>query len=342
MEQETKSQNLKKLQLKDYFEMLKKGWTGFSLAIILGVIAYGIKRFAGSPLADSLLIGMLMGIVIKFIIGKDEELEPGFKLAPIIFIPIGIIFYGAINLDFVQFAGIKPGLLVLLLVIVLVYFASILFLGKLLKQKNKISYLTATGSAICGASAIAITSPAVDAEPDDASISLISVFIIASLGLFILFPFISNLLNLTNETFSLLSAMTLQFTGFVKAATGGFSPELAGFALSIKAARYLGLLIAIPLFSSFIKKKFHVPWFLWAFLLAGLLFSFVKPLAEILNPSFKLLLGIFWSTAMAGIGLNADLKYLLSNDGIKAMVMAFAGFILAIIAFFIGISLISI
>ena len=43
--------------------------------------------------------------------------------------------------------------------------------------------------------------------------------------------------------------------------------------------------------------------------------------------------------AMAAIGLNADIKKLLSNNGTKALIMAFGGFFAAIAAFFIGLSI---
>ena len=46
------------------------------------------------------------------------------------------------------------GLLMLAALIVFVYFTTILILGRLLGQSDRISYLTAAGSAICGASAI--------------------------------------------------------------------------------------------------------------------------------------------------------------------------------------------
>lgn len=285
---------------------------------------------------------MVIGIIIRARVGYNKKLIPGFILTPLIFIPIGIIFYGAVNLNFVKFAEINIGLMVLLLVIMLVYFGVILFLGRLLKQKKQITYLVATGSAICGALAIAITAPAVDAEPDDVSISLISVFIAAAFGLFILLPFIAGLLGLNNQIYALLSAMTLQFTGFVKAATGSFVKEISTLALSVKAARYLGLLITIPLFASLTKKKFYIPWFLWAFLGAGFLFSYIPAIAKPLTLIFKPTLDILWSIAMAAIGLNADIRVLLSDNGVKSLFMAFGGFIVAVLVFLLGIKFIGI
>ncbi|MFH1233306.1 MAG: putative sulfate exporter family transporter [Patescibacteria group bacterium] len=323
-----------------YLILFKNGWLGLLLVCLVGVISYLIQKVIKSPLLDPLFIALLLGIIIKLVIGEKKRLAPGFVLAPLIFIPIGVILYGAVNLNFVKFAQINIAFIILLAIVMLVYIGVILLLGKLLKQRKQITYLTATGSVVCGASAIAITTPAVEAEPDDVSISLISVFIVAVFGLFILFPFLTSLLGLSDKIYALLSAMTLQFTGFVKAATGNLSKELVALAISVKAARYLGLFIAIPFFASLTKKKFYIPWFLWLFLAAGFVFSFAPAIAKPLTPIFKPVLDVLWAIAMAAIGLNADIKALLSDNGLKALLMAFIGFIAAILVFILGILII--
>src|SRR3989339_229125 len=285
---------------------IKKTWPGLLLAIIIGSLSYQLKSAIGSPLLDPLLIALIIGIIIRSIIGNNSRLIPGFNFASIIF----------------------------------VYFMIILLLGKILKQKKQITYLTATGSAICGASAITITSRGVNADPDDISISLLSVFITAIFGLFILFPFLANFFNMTDQVYALFAGSILQFSGFVKAAAGGLDQEFLNLATSIKTFRYLGLLIALPLFASLIRKKIYFPWFLWAFLGAGLLFSFAPVVAKIFTPSFEVIQVLFWSIAMAAIGLNANIQALLSDNGVKALLMSFVGFFAAIVTFLLGISII--
>ena len=324
-----------------YFTLFKTGWLGLLLACAVGFISYFLKELIKSPLVDSLLVAMILGIIIRTAISNNKKLIPGFVLAPLVFIPIGVIFYGAVNLNFVKIAQIDAKFIILLLAIILVYIGVILGLGKFLKQRKQVTYLVATGSAICGASAIAITAPTVEADPDDVSTSLISVFVVASFGLFILLPFLNSLLGMSEQIFALFSGMTLQFTGFVKVAAGELTKEMSSLALSVKAARYIGLLFVIPYFASLIKKKIHIPWFLWAFLGTGLLFSFLpKMIINSLMPILKPTLDILWAMAMAGIGLNADIKALISDNGLKALLMAFCGFIAAVLTFFIGIAVI--
>jgi uncharacterized integral membrane protein (TIGR00698 family) len=332
---------------------MKEGWAGLLLAILIGAVGYGIRIVTKAPIVDPLLVAMIIGIIIRTTMRDSKKLQLGFTFAPAIFIPLGIVFYAANNLNFVKFAKVEISMIALLIVIIVVYFAVILLLGKLLGQRKQITYLTATGSGICGASAIAITAPTVEAEPDDISISLLSVVLAAFVGLFIIFPFIATLFGVTGKIYCLLSGTVLQFTGFVKAAVGNIpylrtelpEKELVSLALSIKAVRYLGLLIAIPLFASLIRRRFYVPWILLAFLGAGLLGTWIYSANEIfyantVAPLIKPIYDISWSIAMAAVGLNADVKKLLSNNGTKAVVMAFAGFFAATATFFIGLYII--
>lgn len=322
---------------------------GVAISVLLGLLSYAIKKWINSPIADPLLIALFLGITCRMFIRNREEIKAGVSLSPAIFLPVGIIFYGANNLNFAILTEINASMLVLLFIIMGVYIGSILFLGKILGQKKQITYLTAAGSSICGASAIAVTSPAIDADPDDISISLLSVAVTAFVGFSLVLPFLIALFDLPFITKSFLSGSILQFTGLVKVAdrfmpyfkSGDGSQEAASIAISIKAVRYLGLIVVIPLFASMIKKKFFIPWFLWAFLAAGLCgtWLYVNNCAlysSALVPLIKPVHVVSWTIAMAAIGLNADIHNLFSNNGSKAILMAFTGFLAASITFFIG------
>lgn len=324
-------------------------YSGLLFVVIVGGISYVISVLTKSPYLDPLVLSMLAGIIIRTIMRKKSHFEYGFKMAPAIFIPFGVVFYGMRNLNYGNIANVPGNIIILLAVVMIIYFFVVLLLGKILKQRKQITYLVATGSAICGASAIAMTSSAVDAEADDVSISLIAVTVAALLGLFILLPFVAILFKLSAKCYVMLSASVLQFTGFVKAAASKIpylKMELAdnilfSLAVSIKAVRYLGLLIAVPLFASLTKKKIYMPWFLWLFLIAGIIgsvfyYSDIKIFNEIVLPFIKPTYNISWSIAMAAVGLNADIRQLLSNNGTKALIMAFCGFIAALLTFLVG------
>lgn len=334
---------------------LKKILPGLVMAVVIGGLAFSASAVTEYPAADSLLMALLFGIIVRSVMEENEKLAPGFAAAPLFLLPLGIIFYGASNLNFSTLAQVESPILVLLVIIMIVYFSVILLLGRMLNQKREITYLTAAGSAVCGASAIAVTSPAVRADPDDVSISLLSVAVAAFFGFTVIMPFLAALFDMSCDNFCMLSGSIVQFTGLVKI-SGKLLPflwndhstdHLVSLALTIKAVRYLALLVAVPLFASLIRKKFHIPWFLWAFLAAGLFGTWVAVSSPdfhrtTLVPVVKVIHLFSWSTAMAAIGLNANVRGMLSLNGSKALTMAFAGFIAAIVTFFIGLKVISI
>jgi len=322
---------------------------GLAPAALIGISTYGLTRVMNVPVADPLVLAMLAGVFVRTVLGHRMAWKKGFAAAPALCIPVGIAFYAVKNLNFIEFAAIPKSSVMLAALIVLVYFAVIRALGRLLGQKQEITYLTATGSAICGASAIAITSPAVKADCDDISVSILAVTVAAVVALFTVLPFVAVTFGLTDHAYGLLSGSVLQMTGFVKAAVHNepflnrqLSDEaLASLALSVKAARYLGLLIAIPVFASLVRKRLYLPWVLWVFLAAGVLGSWVYATREdfytaTLIPAVKPMYGLSWSIAMAAVGLNVDVRKLASNQGIKALIAAFAGCAAAVATFFAG------
>lgn len=316
------------------FKELQKSWLGFLITVGIGALGLMISNMSNQPILDPLVMAMGSGIVLRAFCRFPENILNGFKITPLICLPPGIAIYGAVNLNFQIASFIKEvDFIVLLLVVCLVYILAALLLANLFNLKEKVGYLIASGSAICGASAIAITSRAIDAEPDDVSVSLTAVFLSALIGLFIILPLTAAYFKISGIDYGVFSGAVLQFTGFVKSAVIGLPLEVQNMAFSIKALRYIGLLFIIPLFSSLIKGKLYTPWYLWVFLLSGILFSVIPDLAVAANPILKPTLNILWSIAMAGIGLNADIRKLGTLNGIKALSVSFLAFLIAVFTF---------
>ena len=325
--------------MKRRMEALKVGWKGFLLAIAIGVAAVYLEKATDNPILDPLLVAMTIGIVFRSFLKMDSDMVRGLSVAPFFFIPVGVVFYGAANLRFALFTHIDVNYIFLLFIVFLVYIISILYLSSIFGLKEKVGYLVGTGSTICGASAIAITSDAIEADPDEVSVSLIPVYISALIGLFIVIPLISSAMQLFNMEYGVLSATVLQFTGFVKAAVSKLAAEVKTIAVSVKAVRYIGLLITIPLFASFVRGRLHIPWYLWAFLGAGLIFSYIPRLYELYGSTLKSILNILWSIAMASIGLNANIRSLFTRQGFSALCVSFVSFLIAVGTFILGLKI---
>ncbi|MBI5140837.1 MAG: putative sulfate exporter family transporter [Nitrospirae bacterium] len=316
------------------------------ISCIVGAVVYGINAVLPHPLFEPLVASMLAGLIIRAVAGERVRLGNATVAASTILIPPGILLYGAGNLNFLHMPGVSVSVMLMLLVVASVFVCVIMAVGKLLGQRDRISYLTAAGSAICGASAIAITAPAVDADSDDISISLIAITLVSIIGLYTLFPLVAITMDFTSTAYAIMSGSLMHFTGFVKQATSDI-PHLRGdmtqaqlnsLALSVKSLRYTGLLILIPLFSSLARRRVHIPWYLWGYVAAGTIASLVywadaKLYATCRSSCVIPAYSVLWSIAMAAIGLGTDVRRLLSDHGVHAFVMAFAGFVAALAVF---------
>lgn len=88
------------------------------------------------------------------------------------------------------------------------------WLAKKLKLDTVTGYLISSGTAICGGSAIAAVSPAINAKDEQIGLALATVFVLNSVALFV-FPLIGHALNLDQHTFGTWAAIAIHDTSSV-------------------------------------------------------------------------------------------------------------------------------
>ncbi len=146
-------------------------------------------------------------------------------------------------------------------------------IGRLLKVKDKTSNLISTGTAICGGSAIAAIAPVIDADSEEISVSLGTIFILNSIALF-LFPVIGHALNLSQNQFGVWAAISIHDTSSVVGAAQSYGTEALAIATTVKLTRALWIAPVALLFAFLYrgknekKAKIAVPYFILFFLLA--------------------------------------------------------------------------
>lgn len=149
--------------------------------------------------------------------------------------------------------------------------------GGWLKMPRKASHLVASGTAICGGSAIAAVAPAVNANEKEISVSLGVVFLLNAIAL-VLFPFVGHLLGLSQHQFGMWSAIAIHDTSSVVGAASAYGSEALQVATTVKLARALWI-IPVSLLSAFLfkskGKKITIPWFILFFILAMLANSYL-------------------------------------------------------------------
>jgi uncharacterized integral membrane protein (TIGR00698 family) len=186
-------------------------------------------------------------------------------------------------------------------------------LGRLLKVNPKNAYLISSGTAICGGSAIAAVSPIIDADENDTSLALATIFILNAIALFI-FPPIGHALGLTEQQFGTWAAIAIHDTSSVVGAGAAYGQEALQVATTIKLTRALWIfplaLVSILVFRSK-GKKIAIPWFILMFIGAMLLNTYLnipKQISSIVVMLSKKALGVTLFLIGCGLSVGAIKK----------------------------------
>ena len=151
------------------------------------------------------------------------------------------------------------------------------FVTHFLKLDKKTGHLIAAGTAICGGSAIAAVSPAINARDDQTSLALATVFVLNAVALF-LFPAIGHLLDMSQHAFGTWAAIAIHDTSSVVGAAGSYGDEALKTATTLKLARALWI-IPVAFGSALLfkgdSKKIGIPYFIVFYCFAILIAHFI-------------------------------------------------------------------
>lgn len=156
--------------------------------------------------------------------------------------------------------------------------------GKWMGVSKVPSYLIASGTAICGGSAIAAVGPIAKANESELSVSLATIFILNAIALFI-FPVMGHWLGLSQQQFGLWAAIAIHDTSSVVGAGATYGEEALLVATTVKLTRALWI-IPLSIFSIFYfnarGEKISVPWFIFLFI-AAIIMNTYLPLPTLLT-----------------------------------------------------------
>lgn len=295
------------LSRNEKFAMVREGSLGFALALALGFAAsYISKQVKGlDPLVAAVVLGLIASVAISTRDKVYFKVLPGILLAQSIFIPIGIALYGK-NLEIKVMLASSPWIFLQVIGITVLTFFLMFWLGKLFGFNERMRYLLGFGSAICGASAIAIASPVVEAEPNDTATGLVDNTIAALISMYVLSMVV--LPHVLPREYAAAAGALLHQTGFVKMTLAGGAKSLLEFGVVVKSLRVVLLVVAIPTVSYLIRKRVYVPWYLVLFVVVAFLFSYI-PMGAQLSKGVTTFYEICFSAALASIGMNANLLH---------------------------------
>lgn len=322
-------------------EWIKKNAPGLLLCIVISIPSWFLgKQF---PIVGGAVIAIISGMVITLFLKKKDNLSSGIKFTSKKILQWAVVLLGfGLDLGVVLQTG-KQSLPIIVCTIttsLVIAYA----LHKLMHIPGKISTLVGVGSSICGGSAIAATSPVIDADDEDVAQAISVIFFFNVLAA-IIFPTFGALIGFdttSGEAFGIFAGTAVNDTSSVTAAAStwdsmwNLGSATLDKAVTVKLTRTLAI-IPITLVLAFIRMrkekkagqegnkvsfKSIFPMFILYFIAASLITTVSVHFgvsAGIFKP-LKELSKFFIVMAMSAIGLNTNIVELVKTGG-KPIVM---------------------
>ncbi len=320
----------------------KKSWPGLLASFVLAIFAANIgDRISWLGGAG---FGILSGVIIASLFRLPPVLKPGLSAAGKQILQLAVILLGAgLDLAVVWKTGLET--LALMLVTVSAVFLAAWLLGKVFGISGNNCDLIASGTAICGGSAIAAVAPVIGAKDEEISYS-ISVVFLFNLAAVIIFPFLGHFFGLSPELFGIWAGTAVNDTSSVLATSFAFNADSVPTATLVKMTRTVMIVPIALIFSIIVAHRAKrrqdeedapfcfskvFPWFVLGFLLMSVWTTWgglPADIAVFCKEAGKFLIVV----ALSGIGLNTDLRKILAT-GIKPIALgALLWFVVASLA----------
>jgi len=314
--------------IKSFYNSIQEYFSGIVLASWISGVSLWLSFHLSSVILSPLLLSAVFGIFIRNTIGVPEESLPGVVFSAKKVLRIAVILLG-LKISFYQISEIGMSGLVI------VYFCSVstfiftCWLGRRFRIKRTLYQLIASGTSICGASAIIATNAAIDGSEEDVSYSITMVTFLGTVAMLV-YPLTANLLNLTPTIFGLWCGASIHEVAQVIAASFQNS-ELSGEIATVsKLARVILIIPLISILSfqesisrskqTFQQTTSKFPWFILLFAFLAVINSFNIFPEEVLNPILMLNQALL-CMAMASMGLMTSFSSLV-KIGIKPLYLA--------------------
>lgn len=319
---------------------------GIMMTLVIAMVA----TILGSefPVIGGAIFAIIIGIIINNIILIPKKYEAGIKYSSKKILHYSIIVLG-FTLSFQSIGAIGWKSLPIIIITLLAAFITVFLLMKIFKINEHLSILIGVGTAICGGSAIAATSPVIKAKESEVAFAISTIFLFNLIAVFV-FPPLGHLLNMGQTAFGYFGGTAINDTSSVIAATSNYGNTALETGAVVKLTRTL-MIIPVVLFFTYrtIRKEKAkqtdtsiariFPWFIVWFIVASLIstvFNFSPTVIHVFQQISLFLI----TMAMAGIGLSVDFKQF-KQAGMKPVMLGLVTWIVVIISSLITMKLIN-
>ena len=300
------------------------------MKLIIGALLAFFSIFLGSPLI-ALVMGLLLVLVFKFPSDYiSKSVTTNLLQVGIILIGLTISVSSATEIAFKYFPYISA-------FVIIIFFVG-LFLANLFKVDRSLGILIASGTAICGATAMVAISPLIKAKPKDlfAALTIIFVFNAIAIGIF---PLIGAATGMNFQSFGAWSSMAVHDTGSVIGTAMAFGGAAVETATILKLSRTIWLIPLIIILGIFYqnKSKPKFPIFILLFIIAiasGTILEFNQNTIFFIDSISK----IFLIAALFCIGTQITLEAI-KEINLKNFLFALSLWIIALVLSYLIINL---
>ena len=259
------------------------------------LLVLSISLWIGNS-ALSLFLGILLALIYKLPEGFFTQ-KYGSKI-----LQTGIVFLGG-SLSIGTVYQTNSDYFVWISIFVVLSFAAVVFLGRLMGVPKKLSFLLASGTAICGGTAIASVAPSIKAKPEELTTAITIIFLLNAIAV-LAFPLSNEYIKLNDVQFGAWAALAIHDTASVVGAASSVGEVSVEVAATLKVARTIWI-VPLVIFSAWLYRNkndgFGLPIFVVFFIVAALLNTIFQP-NEVIIEYLKLINRICLLTGLFCIG----------------------------------------
>lgn len=235
------------------------------------LLVLSISLWIGNS-ALSLFLGILLALIYKLPEGFFTQ-KYGSKI-----LQTGIVFLGG-SLSIGTVYQTNSDYFVWISIFVVLSFAAVVFLGRLMGVSKKLSFLLASGTAICGGTAIASVAPSIKAKPEELTTAITIIFLLNAIAV-LAFPLSNEYIKLNDVQFGAWAALAIHDTASVVGAASSVGEVSVEVAATLKVARTIWI-VPLVIFSAWLYRNkndgFGLPIFVVFFIVAALLNTMFQP-----------------------------------------------------------------
>lgn len=300
------------------------------LAALVAGACLAVNAFV--PLLSAMLVAIIVGALMRNLGRIPASAEPG--IAQKLPLRLGVVLLG-LRLSVPEVVQLGPGILVVIVATVVATYLGVLWVGRALRIPRPMTILVATGSAICGAAAVAAMSSVLRSEDGrregvaDAAATAVATVTLFGTAALLLVPALADGIGLNDEQTGVWIGAAVHEVGQVVAGAGLAGAGAMTFAVVTKLGR---VVLLAPLVATVgwwehrsrardgsTAKAPTLPWFVVGFLLLVALRSVVDLPRTFLSgadlvATFLLTMGMF------GMGAGVRIRHI-ARTGRSAMLL---------------------